>query len=623
MRSRLLVVGGVLAILAILPLWKLIEVQAADGSRLAAKGSESRSRTVPIHPVRGAILDRNGVELAMSLPRLSIGVDKAVLLTEEENSPAAMESFAHRLAELFDVDADGLAERLKSAPKSSPWVQVANGVEERDAKRAIAEIERTGIVGAVVTGPSSARIYPAGEMAKRVLGTLRPDGEPVSTRAGIEAAYDDELSGKPGEIVVERGRTGATVPGTQQVTVDPVDGSDVVLTLDRSLQYEACEITRRGVDESGARRGIAILGVPGTGEILAVCSFERDDDDGTIRPTARPAPFSDAFQAGSVFKVVTVAAALEAGIVDEVQTLTVPDTIVVGPKRFTDHTPHDTEQMQVKDIVARSSNVGTILIAQELGKERLRQGLLDFGFGTLTGVGHPAEQAGIVPPLAEWMPTDLAASAIGTHQAGTAVQLWSAYNVIANDGLYIQPRLVDSVIAPDGTRRRVESLPPRRVVSAETAAKIGPMLREVVTGGTASMWDILGYDIAAKTGTSRLPRPDQENTGPDGDPYRWADGDYHGLAAFAGYLPADRPEVSITVILEDLEDHMTGSSAAGPVFSELAKLAIRELGIAPSLLVGGAGSPGEAGSGKVRAEPAPAAVRSEDASDEERVDPGR
>jgi cell division protein FtsI (penicillin-binding protein 3) len=255
--------------------------------------------------------------------------------------------------------------------------------------------------------------------------------------------------------------------------------------------------------------------------------------------------------------------------------------------------------------------VGTIKIGQALGPSRLHDALGRFGFGRPTGVGHPAEAAGIVRPVEEWTTPDLAASAIGTHQSATALQIWGAYNVIANDGEYVQPRLVDSLVLADGTRRPVESSAPRRVISKDAADQVGRMLEEVVTGGTGSRWNLPGYSVAAKTGTSRMVA---ESGGTGRDAYRWADGRYHYLASFAGYLPADRPEVSITVILEDVGAGQTGSTAAGPVFSDLAKLSIRELGIAPSHLVpaavGPASGPG-ATRPLVRAAPAGGASSSE------------
>ncbi len=420
-------------------------------------------------------------------------------------------------------------------------------------------------------------MHPAGDSGLRLLGTLSPDGP--GELAGVERAYDDELTGRPGRKVVELGAEGETIAGSDRVVEEPEPGGDVVVTLDRTLQHEVERILADGAGRSGASAGVAIVGRPDTGEVLAAGAVARDPDTGELGLSDHPAQVSDAYQAGSVFKLVTVAAAVEAGVVDAGTTLEVEDRIELDERTFSDHDRHATEPMTVSEIVARSSNVGTIGIALALGEDRLHQSLVDFGFGEPTGIGHPAESGGILPPVADWTRPDLAASAIGTHQTATALQLWAAYNVIANDGVYVAPRLVDAVTDASGQTRRVPAVPRRRVVSEGTAAAVGSMLQQVVSEGTGSAFQLPGYAVAAKTGTSRLPAPDP--TDPS-DAYVWSDGRYHHLAAFAGYLPADRPEVSITVLLVDVDEGLAGATAAGPVFSDLAELSIRELGISPA-----------------------------------------
>ncbi len=608
-RRRVLVVGGALALLALMPMWKLVEVQAGDGTDLVKRGEIQRRREVKIHPQRGSILDRNGAELAISLPRRSVGIEMPTLRLEGLDTPDELERFALRLAELFDVDPEPLARRLVAAKPDAAWVQVAEPVPVEVVDRAIAALEAEGIEGALVSGPSTERVHPAGESALRIIGTLTPDGP--DKFAGIERSYDEVLSGRRGTMTVETGVHGNTVPGTEHVVEAPVPGSDVMLTLDGTLQHEVEQILLRRAAEAGAESGQALVGRPGSGELLAVASVERDDEDGELRLSSGPRAVADSFQAGSVFKLVTVAAAVEAGLVDADHAIEVPPVLQVDDWEFSDHEEHPTEMMTVTDIVARSSNVGTIKIAQALGREGLHDALIEFGFGRRIGVGHPAEGAGIVPAADQWTPSDLAAAAIGTHQSGTALQLWAAYNVIANGGRYVQPRLVDSIIGPDGRREPVRGEPPRRVISEATAEQVGGMLEEVVEDGTGSLWKLPGYSVAAKTGTSRML---SDTGGIDGDPYMWSDWRHHYLAAFTGYLPADRPEVSITVILSDVNDGLTGSTGAGPAFSDLAKLSIRELGIAPSHLADGLSRAADEGR-RYRAAPAPAPART--AEDEE------
>jgi len=575
-----MVIAGALCVLAVLPLWKLIGVQLRDGSALAARGEDQRVRTVKMPAQRGSILDRNGVELAISLPRKRVVANMNLLADEGIEDRVDLEQFAQRLAPLLDVDPAKLAETLVAARSDDPWVRLAETVDLSAAAAAVDQIEADGVHGALTLEDSTERVHPAGESALRVIGTLGPDGP--GDLAGIEKRFDAELQGRDGKKVLELGSAGETITGGEHLVEEPLPGASVQMTLDRTLQHEVERILAAGSIDANAQRGIAIVGRPGSGEILAVASVERNATTGAMELSRGPLAFSNAYQAGSVFKLVTVAAAIESGQVTPRTAFEVPYTIEVDDKTFTDNETHDTEMMDVTRILAESSNVGTIKIAQGVGKQGLHDALAGFGFGRSSGTAHPAESSGILPRVSDWTNPDLAASAIGTHQAATAVQLWAAYNVIANEGMYVQPRIVDAVIAADGTRTPPEVETPRRVISASTASEVSTMLQAVVTEGTGSKWQLPGYAVAAKTGTSRMAA---ENKLDAADGYLWEDGRYHHLAAFTGFLPADRPQVSITVILEDITSGLTGSSAAGPVFSDLARLSIRELGIAPTSAV--------------------------------------
>ncbi|MHB1140118.1 MAG: peptidoglycan D,D-transpeptidase FtsI family protein, partial [Microthrixaceae bacterium] len=550
-----MVIAGALVVLALLPLWKLVGVQLRDGSALAALGEDQRVRTVTMPAQRGSILDRNGVELAISLPRKRVVVNMAVLAEEGVEDRVDLEQFAADLAPSIDADPQRLTEILLESEHDDPWVRLAETVDLDAAARAVDEVERSGIHGAITLEDSTERVHPAGESALRVIGTLGPDGP--GDLAGVEKRYDDVLEGRDGRKVLELGTSGETITGAEHLVEDPVPGAAVQLTLDRTLQHEVERILAAGATNANARRGVAIVGRPSSGEMLAIAAVERNETTGEMVLARSPIAFANAYQAGSVFKLVTVAAAVESGLVTPDTGIEVPWRLQVDDKLFSDHEEHPTETMSVTEILAESSNVGTIKIAQQVGKQGLHDALAGFGFGRSTHAGHPAESSGILPRASDWTNPDLAASAIGTHQAATAVQLWSAYNVIANGGMYVQPRLVDSILAADGTRTTPEVAPPRQVISPTTAAQVSQMLQAVVTEGTGQQWALPGYSVAAKTGTSRMVAEEQIDPT---DGYLWADGVYHYLAAFTGYLPADRPQVSITVILDDITSGLTGST---------------------------------------------------------------
>lgn len=585
---------AVLVVLAALPVWKLLGVTIARGDVLAASGRDQGSTEVRIPALRGSILDRNGAELAISLPRVRIAANVASLSELAGEDPRAEGRFVEVLAEETGIDQLDLIDVLSGADSDDPWVELVPEATPQVAERVSARLADDGLLEALVLEDTAVRVHPSADSGLRVVGTLGPDGP--GPGAGIEAALDDELDGRDGVRSVQLSPSGEVIAGSDEVRTPASDGASVWLTLDRNLQYEVEQVLISGADAAGAAGGVAVVGRPDTGEILAVAGVERDDDTGEMRLADSPKPFADAYQAGSVFKLVPVSAAIDDGLFSLGSRLEVPPEITLYDRTFSDYEDHGVETMSVRDIVAHSSNVGTIKIAQELGPERLYEELRDFGFGQLTGVAAPSESAGLLPEVDRWNGPDVAASAIGTLQSATAIQLWAAYNVIANDGAYVAPRLVKRVVRADGAEVEPEPGARRQVIRPEAARQVEEALSAVVTEGTAKDWSIPGFPAAAKTGTSRMPDPDHSDRS---DGYLWADGRYHYLNVLTGYLPADAPELSITVLLEDTAEGLTGSSGAGPVFSALARLGIRELGIAPR------GVDPSAGSAKgLRAEPA-------------------
>lgn len=574
--TRVRFVVGALVVAAVLPVWKLLGVTIGEGDVLAASGRDQGSTVVRIPALRGSILDRNGAELAMSLPRVRIAVNAARLTELAEEDPRAEGRFLEVVAEETDTDQLDLIEILSAAAEDDPWVELVPEATPREADRISELLTEDGLAAPLVLEDTAVRVHPSADSGLRVIGTLGPDGP--GPGAGIEAALDDELDGTDGSRSVQLSPSGQVIAGSDEVREPASDGATVWLTLDRNLQYEVEQVLIRGAADAQAAGGVAVVGRPDTGEILAVAGVERDAETGGMRLADSPKPFADAYQAGSVFKLVPVSAAIDDGLVSLDSTLEVPPRITLYDRTFSDYEDHGVEAMSVRDIVAHSSNVGTIKIAQQLGAQRLHDELRDFGFGQLTGVAAPSESAGLLPEVDRWNGPDVAASAIGTLQSATAIQLWAAYNVIANDGEYVAPRLVKRVLRHDGSESTPEPGARRRVISPEAARQVEEALSAVVSEGTAKDWDIPGFPAAAKTGTSRMPDPDHSDRT---DGYLWADGRYHYLNVLTGYLPADAPELSITVLLEDTAEGLTGSSGAGPVFSALARLGIRELGIAP------------------------------------------
>ncbi|MCB1027390.1 MAG: penicillin-binding protein 2, partial [Microthrixaceae bacterium] len=556
---------------------------------------------------RGTIRDRNGVELALSVQLVNLIADPK-RVTDSEQA-------AELVSGTIDVDREELLGRLNEP--GSRFAYVARQVDPRDADEVLAALEEAGIPGFFVED-SQERVNPAGSLASAIVGRTDIDGTGTS---GLEKALDDELTGTPGERVVELAPGGSTIANAARLAAPAVAGDDLTLTLDRTLQYEAERQLVDAVDKQGAKSGVAIVGDPRTGELLAVANVARSPETDEVSPVAYNMAFAASFEAGSVMKLVTVAGAYEDNETNPDEQITVPWRLQVEDHEYSDHDWHPTEQWRVDDIVAQSSNIGTVMLGQRLGPTALEGYLRGFGFGSPTPLNLPGESGGIVSSSDDWYPTDLASISIGQGIAVTPIQLWSAYNVIANDGSYVAPRLVEETTKADGTVETTEQSEQRRVIRPEVATWMNSALQHVVDDGTAQASQIPGYTVAAKTGTARKPNPENGS-------YDWGGGSdpsYRYTTVFSGFLPASDPRISITVLLDEPTNALSGATAAGPVFNSLAKSGLNHLRIPPDRpnLPGAdqvttdvaAGADPEGTDEPVRATPAPAAAPRESADD--------
>ncbi|HMJ79293.1 MAG TPA: penicillin-binding protein 2, partial [Iamia sp.] len=420
------------------------------------------------------------------------------------------------------------------------------------------------------------RVNPSDDLARSIVGSVSDDG--ATGISGLESQLDEDLTGTPGEVTFERSKAagGGTITGTRRDIEPARPGADVNLTIDQVLQYEAERVLGEALEGAGAKGGTAIISRPSTGEILALANLA-EQDDGTFAPTSNNTAVTDVYEPGSVNKVVTVAAAIESGLVTPDTTMMVPDSIELGGHRFSDSHPHETTEWSVTDILATSSNVGTIMLAQQLGGARMDEFLRRFGFGTDTGLGFPAESPGIMLPAEQWAQqgTAIGSIPIGQGVAVTALQMLQAFNVLANDGTYVPPRLVRGITGPDGEAESVPSSEHRRVVSPETAAAVRAMMAQVVERGTGQLAAVPGYSVAGKTGTARKPQ---------GGDYEDENGQMHYIATFAGLLPAENPDLSIIIVVDEPDPSRSifAADVSAPAFADLARFALRRLGIPPS-----------------------------------------
>ncbi|HEU5148923.1 MAG TPA: penicillin-binding protein 2 [Iamia sp.] len=562
LRRRLAAIPVIALVLFAAVAFKLVDVQVRNPDLFLAQGVKQRGATTELAAGRGAILDRNGEALALSVPRQTVFADPSLI-----DEPAVL---AEELAPVLDVPRRELIDLMSGEGQFSV---LARTVDD-DVAAAVRQLNLAGIG----MFQEFERVKPSGDLARSIVGSVSDDG--ASGISGLEAQLDEALTGTPGQVTYERSKAdgGGTITGTRRRIVEARPGSDVNLTLDQVIQFEAEQILADHLERAGAIGGTAIVSRPSTGEILALANLTQDEDTGAFVPDSNNVALTSVFEPGSVNKVITVAAAIEEGLVTPDTTMLVPDSLPVGDHVFKDSHPHETTEWSVTDILATSSNVGTIMLAKELGSARMDDFLRRFGFGTETGLGFPSESAGIMLPAEQWdqQSTAIGSIPIGQSLSVTALQMLQAFNVLGNDGTYTPPRLVREVTGPDGEADPVPSGEPRRVVSPETAAAVRAMMAQVVERGTGQQAAVPGYSVAGKTGTARKPQPQGG--------YEDENGQMHYIATFAGLLPAENPDLSIIVVVDepDPTKSIYAADVAAPAFAELARFSLRRLGIPPS-----------------------------------------
>jgi cell division protein FtsI (penicillin-binding protein 3) len=567
-RRRLLAVFAAVAVVFGLVVTRVALLQTADASGLVERGEQQRIRSATLTADRGVVFDRNGVELAISVPSTTIYADPHHI-TDAKATASALAS----ILKLTPVAEAALASDL--ADTSKGFVYVARQIDDDLA----AAIKRLALPG-IGWYDEQQRVAPSGDLARGVVGRTDIDGKGI---AGVEKQFDDLLKGVPGKRTIEVDGQGRSIPTGTRVLDEAVPGDDVVLTLSRPLQYAAEQALLKAVPQYSARGGTAIVMDSHTGELLAMAGVRRDDT-GKYQVSSSNIGAVDVYEPGSVAKVITIAGALNDGAVK-------PDTVfsVPGSKHFydpkhalRDAEAHGQEDMTVAKILAKSSNIGTILVSQAMGDSaKLQAYQKAFGLGAKSALDFPGESAGILIPPDKQRGDEKVTPAYGQGVAATAVQLISAVNVIANGGVYVAPKLVKSTIDAEGEQRAAAASTSRRVVSGQTAQEMNLLMRDVVCIGTGKQSQLPGYTIAGKTGTGY--KAQKNGTYFDENGHRV----YY--ASFVGFLPAEDPQITILVSIDEpaAGGAHFGGTVASPVFTQIAQTAVRELDIAPPTADGG------------------------------------
>jgi cell division protein FtsI/penicillin-binding protein 2 len=524
------------------------------GSLLEGATDQVRSDLV-LAAQRGVVRDRTGAILATTVPLRSL-----YAIPSRMGDHAAIAAASAKLAPLLGTTSEVLLAKLDAG---SDWLYVRRRLPEETARA----IELLGITGlGFETEPK--RMYPNDTVGAHVLGFVNDDG---LGQYGIEGKYDTMLRGLPGRLVVERDPKDRDLAVGLRTASPPVNGSDLVLTIDLVIQTSAERALRAAMVKEKATGGSVVILDPRDGAILALASYPSYDPSAVAK--ADPQSLMDravswTFEPGSTMKAITIAAAIDRGVVTPSTTYVDTGCTVIGGRRLCNAGSKSYGTSTVTQILEHSANAGAVFVAQKLGAEQLYSYLGAFGFGEATGVDLSAEARGSVRPLAEWYPVDLGTIAYGQGVAITPLQLAAAYAAIANGGTLYQPYVVAARRDADG-EHRTAPVAVRRPITPETAATLRAMLTSTVDNGIANLAAIPHFSVAGKTGTAQIPSDDG----------RYVDDAY--ISSFAGFAPANDPRFVAVIVLERPQSKLLGTITAMSTFRAIAEDALRTTRVQP------------------------------------------
>jgi cell division protein FtsI (penicillin-binding protein 3) len=545
---------------------RLVQLQGIDPREYAQMAAAEGSDTVVLPAERGEILDRNGRALASSADGLMIVADPSLT---SENAPP----LARLLSQRLDLDYFAVLERLRA--RDSRFQYIARQVPAAEATGVVDEALEAGFRG-LDTRDDPVRFYPSRDVAANVvgfLGTPRNDGS-ARPLAGFESAFDEYLAGTDGEARYQVG-AGARIPLGDTTVVEARDGNDLTTTIDQDLQWYAQQVLSQTVRGARGDSGYAVVLDAQTSEVLALADYPTYDaadpaDYPESNYTSRA--LSDVYEPGSVQKVLTVAGLIDAGKVTNKTRFEVPGVLDRQDRPINDYFEHGTLRLTLAGIIAKSSNIGTVMAADEFEPGQMYDYLTAFGLGRATDVGLGGETRGILPTPDVMTSQDADRIAFGQSLSVNALQMAAAVNTIANGGVRVDPSLVQGTATlDDGSQVGTGVATERRVVSADAARQTTLMMERVIDPevGVAPGAAVPGYRVAGKTGTA-------QRVGPEG----FYDGSF--TVSFAGFAPADDPRFTVYVVVQNPRNGGGGGSVAGPAFSKLMGYTLRRYGVPPT-----------------------------------------
>ncbi len=564
--------NAVIALLLVIAGTQLFNLQVPRAEGLRAEAAGQLKVTDIDKAVRGSIVDRNDDKLAFTIEARALTFQPLRIQKQLADAKAAEETApdpAKRLAEI----AKGVSGLLNNKPDAPTLLKKLSG---KDTFVYLARAVDPAVADAITTKypevgaeRQDIRQYPGGSLAANIVGGIDWDGHGL---LGLEDSLDAKLAGTDGSVTYDRGSDGVVIPGSYRNRHDAVDGSTIQLTIDDDIQFYVQQQVQQAKDLSGAKNVSAVVLDAKTGEVLAMSNdntFDPSQDVGRQQDRELGnLSVTSPFEPGSVNKIITASSAIEFGLTNPDEVLQVPGSIDMGGVTVRDAWGHGVMPYTTTGIFGKSSNVGTLMLAQRVGPERYAEMLKKFGLGQRTGVGLPGESSGLVPPIDQWSGSTFSNLPIGQGLSMTLLQMTGMYQAIANDGVRIPPRIIASTIDADGTRTDEPRPEGVRVVSAATAKTVRNMLRATIqrdpTGvqqGTGSGAAVDGYQIAGKTGTAQQINP---GCGCYYDDVYWI--------TFAAMVPANDPRYVVGVMMDNPHRTADGSpgTTAAPLIHNLA-----------------------------------------------------
>jgi cell division protein FtsI (penicillin-binding protein 3) len=561
----------VLLLAMLLLVARLIDVQVLHAGAYQAAARGESSIQVSLASLRGGIYDRDGAPLALSVPTDDVVADDFQIAHPVRTAIA--------LSPIIHVPVATLAAELH---RKTGYVVLA-----RQLPQSTGETISNDAFPGISLIDDSKREVPNGNLASPVVGFTNGAGHGA---AGLEYGDNRLLAGVDGKETIMESPAGVALPQspvTDQVASSP--GTGMELTLDSQLQYESEQALAKAIESSNATSGTAVVMDVKTGQILSMANLAATHPAALgAAPAAAPSDpngvvpigphdavdeaqsnlaVTQLYEPGSVFKLVTFSAALQDGLINPNSQFTVPDHISLDGSTFHDAEPHPTEQLTATQILAQSSNIGTGLIAQGVGEQRLLSQVKALGFGQSTGLDFPGESPGLLATAAQWEPTDYVSLPIGQVDAVSALQVLDAYNTVANGGTYVAPKLVQATVSPSGSLTKTAPSATHQVFKPSVDSELTTMLEQVVNQGTGTSAAVPGYTVAGKTGTAQIPTAGHDSYVP---------GAY--MASFVGFAPAANPTLSMIVVL-DRPTPIFGGTVAAPVFSQIMSYALHRYDI--------------------------------------------